>query len=42
MEHDIAPVIGHRWNVSDLAEAHRQVETARTVGKAVVDVENGW
>lgn len=42
LEHEIVPTISHRWKVRDLAQAHRQVETGRTVGKVVVDVEDGW
>lgn len=42
VENDIEPMIGYRWKVRDLAHAHRQIETGRTVGKAVVDVEDGW
>lgn len=42
LEHDIAPLIGYRWKVCDLAHAHQQIETGRTIGKVVVDVEGGW
>jgi NADPH2:quinone reductase len=42
LEHDIAPMINSRWRICDLAQAHRQIETGRTIGKVVVDVEDGW
>lgn len=42
LEHDIAPMINSRWRICELAHAHRQIETGRTIGKVVVDVEDGW
>ena len=41
-KHDIRPLINSRWKISDLPQAHSQVESGRTVGKVVVDVEGGW
>lgn len=42
LRHDIRAQVSHRWPVRELALAHRQIESGRTIGKVVIDVEGGW
>jgi NADPH2:quinone reductase len=42
LQHGIRPQVSCRWPVRELASAHAQIETGRTVGKIVIDVQDGW
>lgn len=42
LQHDIRAHVSHRWPIRDLALAHAQIESGRTIGKVVIDVEGGW
>ncbi|WP_431113092.1 quinone oxidoreductase family protein [Variovorax paradoxus] len=42
LQHGIRAHVSHRWPVRDLALAHAQIESGRTIGKVVIDVQDGW
>ena len=42
LTHNIRAHVSRRWPIRDLALAHAQIESGRTIGKVVIDVEGGW